>query len=177
MFDAHCGLLEGTPREAGAFTALLTATAADGERASTDVRVTVISDHDADRNGLLEIENLDQLNAIRWDLDGDGAPDAGLSENDVAAYEAAFARSSTQTRCALSQCAGYELVRDLDFDTDGDGSFWFTVQVPAGGGFTTELRLDSDDSYGAGFRADRPRRGRFSARRCAATATPFPILV
>ena len=32
--------------------------------------------HDADSDGLIEVENLAQLNAIRWDLDGDGAADS-----------------------------------------------------------------------------------------------------
>ena len=31
--------------------------------------------YDSDGDGLIEIDNLAQLNASRWDLDGDGAAD------------------------------------------------------------------------------------------------------
>ena len=34
------------------------------------------TDYDADDDGLIDINNLDQLNAIRWDLDGNGYPTA-----------------------------------------------------------------------------------------------------
>ena len=34
------------------------------------------TDYDADDDGLIDINNLDQLNAIRWDLDGNGDPAA-----------------------------------------------------------------------------------------------------
>ena len=33
---------------------------------------TTMSDYDRDDDGLIEVANLAQLNAIRWDLDGDG---------------------------------------------------------------------------------------------------------
>ena len=35
-----------------------------------------VTDYDVNDNGLIEVGNLDQLNAMRWDLDGDGATDA-----------------------------------------------------------------------------------------------------
>ena len=51
------------------------------------VAATMLSaDYDADDDGLIEIENLAQLNAVRWDPDGEGAPSA----DDAAAYAAAF---------------------------------------------------------------------------------------
>ena len=71
-------------------------------------------DYDADDDGLIEVSNLDQLNAIRWDLDGDGSSsDAG--------YEAVFPMAVAGMGCPDTGCIGYELTTDLDFDTDGDG--------------------------------------------------------
>ena len=47
---------------------------------------TIPADYDADDDGLLEVASLAQLNAIRWDPDGDGAATA---DNETA-YAAAF---------------------------------------------------------------------------------------
>ena len=71
-------------------------------------------DYDADDDGLIDVRNLDQLNAIRYDLDGDGSSDDG-------AYSAAFPGAVTGMGCPTEGCAGYELVSDLDFDTNGNG--------------------------------------------------------
>ena len=69
--------------------------------------------HDTDGDRLIEISNLEQLNAIRYDLDGDGMPDDsdgdGMPDRGDA-YAAAF----PGTVCE-SQCHGYELTRPLDF--------------------------------------------------------------
>ena len=35
-------------------------------------------DYDSDNDGLIEVSSLAQLNAIRWDLDGDGNPDTDV---------------------------------------------------------------------------------------------------
>ena len=79
-------------------------------------------DYDIDGDGLIEIATLAQLNAVRHDLDGDGDPTAGAG---ATAYNAAFAEritaSGTLMGCPSGTCAGYELLADLDFDTDGDG--------------------------------------------------------
>ena len=74
--------------------------------------------YDTDRDGLIEIASLAQLDAVRYDLDGDGVPTfAG-----AAAHAAAFPNGGVRLRCgALSGCGGYELVEDLDFDTNGGG--------------------------------------------------------
>ena len=74
--------------------------------------------HDDDDDGLIDIESLAQLDAIRHDPDGDGTPtDAGAT-----AYAAAFPEA-TRVVCGIaSGCAGYELLADLDFhDTNADG--------------------------------------------------------
>ena len=72
-------------------------------------------DYDADDDGLIETSNLGQLNAIRWDLDGDGAS----SSTD---YAIAFPAASTGMGCPASGCIGYELTTNLDFDSNGNGT-------------------------------------------------------
>ena len=73
-------------------------------------------DYDDDNDNLVDIRNLAQLDAVRHDLDGDGAPTAAGH----GAYVAAFPNAAAGMGCAAT-CAGYELRNDLDFDTDGDG--------------------------------------------------------
>ena len=84
-------------------------------------------DYDADDNGLIEITDLAQLNAMRWDLDGDGVAITG----NEASYTAAFPNAAAGMGCGwddpdttetTTSCRGYELMADLDFDTDGDGA-------------------------------------------------------
>ena len=76
--------------------------------------VTSASARDRDGDGLIEVDNLMQLDAMRWDLDGDG-----ISDN--ADYAAAFSDADTGTLCSTASCAGYELTANLDFDTNGNG--------------------------------------------------------
>ena len=63
--------------------------------------------HDTDGDGLIEIRYLEQLDAIRYDLNGDGKAD---DDAGGAPYAAAF----PGTVCD-SDCNGYELTRSLDF--------------------------------------------------------------
>ena len=73
--------------------------------------------HDRDDDNLIEIYNLSQLDTLRYDLDGHSAPaDAG-----AAAHLAAFAGAVAQMGCP-DACAGYELIANLNLDTNGDGS-------------------------------------------------------
>ena len=72
-------------------------------------------DYDADDDGLIDVSNLGQLNAVRWDLDGDGAS----SRTD---YAIAFPDASPGMGCPASGCIGYELTDDLDFDSNGNGT-------------------------------------------------------
>lgn len=60
------------------------------------------SDFDVDDDGLIEIYDLEDLDAINWHLDG-----RALYEKDIG--------------CPLAGCAGFELANDLNFDTNGDG--------------------------------------------------------
>ena len=79
-------------------------------------------DYDADNDRLIEVNNLAQLNAIRWDLNADGA----VAAADQASYTAAFPGAVAGLGCAqgttAAACNGYELMADLNFDTDGDGA-------------------------------------------------------
>ena len=61
------------------------------------------ADVDIDNDGLIEISTLQQLDLMRYDL-------AGTSLN------------GDNTGCPATGCNGYELVADLDFDTNGNGS-------------------------------------------------------
>ena len=72
--------------------------------------------YDTDGDGLIEVSNLTQLNAIRWDLDGDGSPSSNAT-----GYNAAFPNAVAGMGCPDSGCSGYELISDLDFDTNGNG--------------------------------------------------------
>ena len=71
-------------------------------------------DYDADDNGLIEVANLGQLDAMRHDLYGKG----GILVPD---YVAAFPDALQGMGCPETGCVGYELIADLDFDTNGDG--------------------------------------------------------
>ena len=86
-------------------------------------------DYDADNDGLIEITTLAQLNAVRYDLNGDGVAD---NSSDQSNYDAAFANAESNMGCNESvvtiqsgtgnePCDGYELSNSLDFDTNKDG--------------------------------------------------------
>src|SRR5690554_938145 len=71
---------------------------------------------DKDQNGLIDIETLEQLNAIRYNLAGTGLV---LEKGGAINSEGCPARIVNGTMQRL--CRGYELKADLDFDTNGDG--------------------------------------------------------
>ena len=62
------------------------------------------TDVDQDNDGLIEICDLDALNAIRYQLDGSG-------------YRESFETEKITAGCPDNNCTGYELRRDLDFAT------------------------------------------------------------
>ena len=80
----------------------LTVTVLDSEINSDDDLIEDVLDVDDDNDGLIEIHSLNELHLILEDLDG-----SSLNSND--------------TGCPESDCIGYELVNDLDFDADADG--------------------------------------------------------
>ena len=81
------------------------------------VQAQANTDYDTDADGLIEVSNLAQLNAMRWDLDGDGT----VATADQTNYDAAFPDAMANMGCLNNTCAGYELDADLDFDSDNDG--------------------------------------------------------
>ena len=85
-------------------------------RASNIVKVKSGYFMDVDGDGLIEIANLAQLNAIRFDPNGDGVPSPGDADD----YRAAFEGIEGNVLCS-GPCRGYELVANLDFDENGDG--------------------------------------------------------
>ncbi|MDE2887997.1 MAG: leucine-rich repeat domain-containing protein [Gemmatimonadota bacterium] len=91
----------------------------------TLVKIGTVS-YDGDGDGLIEIGSVTQLNAVRWDLNGDGAVDNGAN---AAAYAHGFPNAVAGMGCPTTaddaddnDCIGYELAADLDFDTNGDGA-------------------------------------------------------
>ena len=87
---------------------------------ATATAAPTTTDYDVDNDGLIEIRTLAQLNAVRYDLNGNG-------DSTHADYIAAFPNRDTTAAgrmgCPSGTCSGYELmVDDLDFDADGDGT-------------------------------------------------------
>ena len=76
-------------------------------------------DYDLDNDGLIEVASEAQLNAIRWDLGGDGAVDD--SAND-ASYAAAFPSAMPGMGCP-ALCVGYELAANISL-TSNTGMGW-----------------------------------------------------
>ena len=115
---AHGVVLTGVA--AGETQVTISATDAGGgsQQQTFKVTVTALLDHDVDDDGLIEVANLAQLDAIRWDPDGNGT----VGSADQSSYTTAFASPTSGMGCPASGCTGYELVADLDFDTNGDGS-------------------------------------------------------
>ncbi|MXX98913.1 MAG: cadherin-like beta sandwich domain-containing protein [Gammaproteobacteria bacterium] len=76
--------------------------------------IIVATDIDKDDDGLIEISNLQELNAIRYQPDGSG-------------YRVDKDAAKSTEGCADGGCKGYELTRDLDFNDDESyrvGSGW-----------------------------------------------------
>ena len=94
------------------------------------------TDYDRNDNGLIEVSTAAQLQAMRWDLDGDGA--AGHAD-----YVAAFPLAVAGMGCPSSGCVGYELAADLDLDV---------APYNAGGGW--EPVGDNASRFGAVFRGN-----------------------
>ena len=117
-----------TPVAGGAATVSVSATDGEGsgETAQQAVEVTVRVDYDRDDDGLIEVADLGQLDAIRFDPDGDATvgsagsprvPTPAMAD----AYDAAYPDRLHGMGC-VGGCIGYELAADLDFDTNGSGA-------------------------------------------------------
>ena len=115
-------------------------------------------DYDADNDGLIEIKTLAQLNAIRWDLDGDGIADDSSNQS---SYDAAFPNAEDNMGCHESAvtiqsndtgnpaCDGYELAANLDFDDNTTGNRTDDTYYNSGKGWIPIG--DADSPYAAKF--------------------------
>ena len=74
-----------------------------------------VTDYDTDNDGLIEIASLEQLNALRYDLDGNGVMEVPA---DWELYFEAFDDAQEEMGCE-DGCAGFELTADFDFDDPG----------------------------------------------------------
>ena len=153
------GLTSGTTYY---FRVIATATGYDDSTPSDSVSATPTTttvDYDNDNNGLIGVDTLAKLNAIRWDLDGDGAAD---DPSNQASYDLAFPNAEDNMGCgeevaSISSndtgnpaCRGYELTKDLDFDTGtkgtrsddtywNSGAGWEPIGGVNGGAYTGEF--------------------------------------
>ena len=77
------------------------------------------TDYDTDDDGLIEVDSLAKLNAIRYDTDGNGQVSSGDATNYAAGFpnfNAASCPDGPDAGSAASyDCTGYELTADLDF--------------------------------------------------------------
>ena len=161
VLDPVTRAITGTPTTTqNAVTYTYTVTDADGDTATQSFTIAVTGDYDLDDDGLIDVDSLVKLNAIRWDLNGDGSVDTGTSVADTAKYRAAFAGAVAGMGCLrdhddntatpkVAGCIGYELTQDLDFDTDGDGATYTTSSA----GVVTG---DADDEYDNGGKGWKP---------------------
>ena len=121
------------------------------------VAAQATTDYDQDDDGLIEVNSLARLNAIRWDLDGDGAADPvywdhdgdpntpeqideSTTEANANSYAAAFPSPADNMGCLFDddddpstdkivRCIGYELTRNLNFhgSTWASGEGWLPI--------------------------------------------------
>ena len=145
------GLTSGTEYH---FRVIATVTGYDDSAPSDHVSATPTTgnvDYDADNDGLIEVSNLAQLNAIRYDLDGNGQVASGDQTN----YDTAFPNAEDNMGCNESAvsiasndtgnppCTGYELRANLDFDTNSDGTINASDYVDLNGNNTKDTGEDA----------------------------------
>ena len=113
-------------------------------------------DYDADDDGLIEVYNFTQLNALRYDLNGDGLAD---NFGDNTNYSNAFPNPVSSMGCPSTGCNGYELEVLLDFNDSAwtMGSGWepigtdtnrFTAIFDGGGNILSNLFIDRTGDAG-----------------------------
>lgn len=114
-------------------------------------------DYDEDDDRLIDISTFDQLNAMRYDTDGDGFVDIDYPEGDVAHtnYASAFLNSASNKGCPASsspddgsptppRCRGYELIADIVMPAlkTGETSNW--TPIPE---WETEFTAEKNNQY------------------------------
>ena len=113
------------------------------------------TDYDTDGDGLIEIDSAAKLNAVRWDLDGDGA----VASGDQTSYSAAFPSPATGMGCPSTGCTGYELTADIDLDVSPyNASPWwspiggtYTATFEGNGNTISNLTIDKTDTGNLGL--------------------------
>ena len=151
------------------FRVIATATGYENSQPSDVVNVTPTAgtvDYDNDNNGLIGVDTLRKLNAIRWDLDGDGVAD---DPNNQSKYDLAFPNAEdnmgcNETAATISStgnppCRGYELTKSLDFDTNGNDkadsgdNYWNSGKgwQPIADMHTGTSRANDDNAFTAEF--------------------------
>ena len=115
---------------------------------SAEITATPLAggDFDSDDDGLIEIATLAQLNAVRWDLNGDGTAD---SSADATAYATAFRYRRSDMGCP-SGCQGYELGTSASSSVVLD--FGRTSSYANGG--AGWLPIGTGGAYGATFKGN-----------------------
>ena len=83
--------------------------------ATTEVRIEVVRDYDTDDDGLIEVSDLEQLNAIRWDLDGDGQPIAANKSEWEAVFGTGSIADNDDAAHNGGSIVGYKLANNLNF--------------------------------------------------------------
>ena len=136
----------------------------------------VAAQHNTDDASLINVTSLTQLDAIRWDLDGNGTadnPTDSTDPNDANAQTQgdAYAAAFSNVTCPTDGCTGYELTRDLNFSGskwasgDGVGPYWRSTRLAArlpmvrrsppffeGNGHSiSNLYIDREDEDGMGL--------------------------
>ena len=110
---------------------ILSASNAAGTSTTT---IEILIPVDRDANGLIELYTLTQLHNMRYNLSG-------------SSYKTSTADTGSTTGCPNAACNGYELMNDVELDTDGDGQSW--TQDSSG-----NYSLDSGDSAAPYFVID-----------------------
>ncbi len=112
----------------------LTAIDDEGQEYSDRVTLLTVADIvDEDGDGLIEIHDLAMLHNMRYDLAG-------------GSYKTSIASVGDSLGCPARGCIGYELMRDLDFDKDDNGTW--------SGDSSEGYSLDGDDSMAPYFVVD-----------------------
>ena len=127
----------------------LTAVNQDGT-GTISIALSVVIPVDSDGDGLIDIYTLTQLHNMRYNLGG-------------SSYKTHATDFDNAVGCPNNRCLGYELMNDLDFDTNGDGSW----TRDSSGNYT----LDSADSASPYFVVDESGAGGWQP--IGSEGTPF----
>ncbi len=112
------------------------------------------NDYDLDNDRLIDISTHAQLNAVRWDVDGNGDPVSGNASDYNTAFPLRVTGAAGRMGCPSAGCNGYELTADIDLDTNGDGSHTSTDTYYNSGAGWTPIGDDGSNKYAATFKGN-----------------------